>query len=698
MSLAHCGAADPKHNGRTHSHNLSVNSISSISEPTTPPAMSLGVKSYLWDSHKVPSTVVLPQFNLNDKVRQLSSDLIQNDTDSISSGKNSQFSLKIDKDYLASIAKVPLSLLTHDIPRLAKDQYGCRFLQKRIDQSIVTNAQARMANFKIIFSEILSQFYDLIIDPFGNYLIQRLIDYCSEKDLDFIVKSLNSDLYSLSVNQHGTRALQKFIEKMNNDYQLSCLKQGLGPHIIQLIKDLNGNHVIQKILNKYLPENCQFIYDSIIENLLVVATHKHGCCVLQKCLNHVNATQLSAFADTILDYDTYVRLVNDQFGNYVLQYLISINSIEVDCRLFQNLALSGLGELCNSKFSSNVIEKLMKSCYVNEPVLRSFTELKFTVIRLIFATDINKLINDPYGNYVAQTLIDVLVHPKVNHLVETPAGGVDLMPGLKVLLIDDQCGAMDTKSLQADIIRKWFGNCKIASSFGKRIQLKIAMILNGNSKPSPQKRSTLVGLFPLNASGQYRQLKHNRADMFGTSDFLNRNIPIFGNRIYSQPLLDLTVHSSYNFRATAAHSHQPSASYMGSKHGQYHSPNSTPYSQIHPLAEHLNVEYGLFQMNPTSAYHSFGSESTRYMHNSSYYGPGQTYLNSSAKAPNPTGQGLTASNFNSENISADPFHSTSNQSSYDSFVKNQVNAATQGIYRGHERGGSLNNINFTTTW
>lgn len=474
----------------SHSHNLSINSVSSIVEPTTPPASTASSK--LWDSNKLNANLALPTFNLDTHdlpdhrghVRQYLVDSLSLDKES----HPAQFvvlPVKIDKDYLALINKVPLSRLTDEIFRLAKDQHGCRFLQKRIDENIVLNPQMRMANFDIIFGQVHPMFYELIIDPFGNYLIQKLLDYCDEDNLNLILETLQFNLFLISINQHGTRALQKIIDRMNNTYQLLLLVKGLKPYIIELIKDLNGNHVIQKILNKYSPENCQFIYDSIISDLLVVATHKHGCCVLQKCLNHVNASQLTAFSNEILTYDNFTRLVNDQFGNYVLQYLVSIDSMDVNYRLYNNFVKFGIDDLCNLKFSSNVIEKLMKNCYNNEQKLIEFSNLKFTIIMLILKADVSKLINDPYGNYVIQTLIDIMINPNVVYFVELPTNERVLLPSLQMLLLDNF--PLATESLQVQIIKIWFQNCKIVSSFGKRIQLKINIILNGVTKASHRK-------------------------------------------------------------------------------------------------------------------------------------------------------------------------------------------------------------------
>lgn len=99
-----------------------------------------------------------------------------------------------------------------------------------------------------------------------------------------------------------------------------------------LIKDLNGNHVIQKCLNKLAPEDnqvliyyfdglytyvrpLQFIYNAVAANCVEVATHRHGCCVLQRCIDHASDHQRVQLVNEI----TYnaLTLVQDPYGNYV---------------------------------------------------------------------------------------------------------------------------------------------------------------------------------------------------------------------------------------------------------------------------------------------------------------------------------------------------------------------------------------------
>ncbi len=54
----------------------------------------------------------------------------------------------------------------------------------------------------------------------------------------------------------------------------------LQPELVKLSYDINGNHVIFKVLSCWRPEQKQFIYDSFMENCETIAKHKHGCCIM----------------------------------------------------------------------------------------------------------------------------------------------------------------------------------------------------------------------------------------------------------------------------------------------------------------------------------------------------------------------------------------------------------------------------------
>ncbi|KAJ7651951.1 ARM repeat-containing protein [Mycena polygramma] len=286
--------------------------------------------------------------------------------------------------------------LQGEIPALCKDQHGCRYLQKKLEEG---SAEHR----DMIFRETFGHFADLMTDPFGNYLCQKLLEYSTDEQRNVICDSVAQDLVNISLNMHGTRAVQKMIDFLSTrrqadaryNAQIHSIIVALSLHVVVLIKDLNGNHVIQKCLNKLAPEDNQFIYNAVAANCVEVATHRHGCCVLQRCIDHASDHQRIQLVNEI----TYnaLTLVQDPYGNYVVQYILDLNDNRFSDAVIRQFA----GNVCAlsvQKFSSNVIEKCVR--------VAEHSTRKMLIEELLNRTRLEKLLRDSYGNYCVQTALD----------------------------------------------------------------------------------------------------------------------------------------------------------------------------------------------------------------------------------------------------------------------------------------------------
>ncbi|CAO3609133.1 unnamed protein product [Cunninghamella blakesleeana] len=284
---------------------------------------------------------------------------------------------------------------------LAKDQNGCRFLQRKIEDTNNTHA------IQAIYDEIHSHFVELMTNSFGNYLCQKLLERCDNQQRDTIVKIVAPDIVNISLNMHGTRAVQKLIEYLSTPEQIKVITTALNPSVVPLIKDLNGNHVIQKCLHQLSAEHRQFIYDAVSDKCIEVATHKHGCCVLQRCIDYASDSQKAQLVDEITKHA--LPLVQDPYGNYVVQYVLELG----DAGFSDGLIRRFVGSTCYlsaQKFSSNVIEKCIR---VAEPETR-----KLLITEFIDQTSMEKLLRDSYANYVIQTSLDCADPNQRTELVE----------------------------------------------------------------------------------------------------------------------------------------------------------------------------------------------------------------------------------------------------------------------------------------
>jgi hypothetical protein len=123
---------------------------------------------------------------------------------------------------------------------------------------------------------------------------------------------------------------------------------------IELLKDINGFLVIQKIITKK-PELTDYIYEIIYSNFINISTNKYGSSSLQRCIELGNKNQKKKLI--ILIIKNSILLMTDQFGNYVIQYLISQQD-QILIEKIINSFINNIEYLSKQKFSSNVIEKV----------------------------------------------------------------------------------------------------------------------------------------------------------------------------------------------------------------------------------------------------------------------------------------------------------------------------------------------------
>lgn len=306
----------------------------------------------------------------------------------------------IDLVAMNRFANMQLEQLGGEIYALCKDQHGCRYLQKKLEDR--NPEQVHM-----IWLETNQHVVELMTDPFGNYLCQKLLEYCNDEERTVLIENASHELVRIALNQHGTRALQKMIEFISTPRQISVIIESLRYRVVELIQDLNGNHVIQKCLNKLTPGDAQFIFDAVGTNCVDVGTHRHGCCVLQRCIDHASGDQ-KAWLIRQISNNAYV-LVQDPFGNYVVQYILDLNEpvfTEPLVAMFQGR----VSQLSKQKFSSNVIEKCLRCA--QEPSKDMLIE------EMLQPTELDRLLRDSFANYVIQTALDYANPPMKARLIE----------------------------------------------------------------------------------------------------------------------------------------------------------------------------------------------------------------------------------------------------------------------------------------
>ena len=127
----------------------------------------------------------------------------------------------------------------------------------------------------------------------------------------------------------------------------------------------------------------------------IVGTHPHGCGELQRSLDHATAYKLDNLIPAIIDNS--LQLVQDPFGNYVLQYIVDLQeSCFTDplCFTFEGK----VPQLSKQKFSSNVVEKCIRGAQASTT--------RMMIEEMMNPNELEKMLRDAYANYVVQTAMD----------------------------------------------------------------------------------------------------------------------------------------------------------------------------------------------------------------------------------------------------------------------------------------------------
>lgn len=341
-------------------------------------------------------------------------------------GKDLLTNNEIVANLYASPKRPPLRDLLGHVRRLSRDQVGCRLLQQALDEEGDTAATA-------ILNEGLSFWGEAMVDPFGNYLFQKILEKITSTERVLLIKTVSPRLVNASLNLHGTRSVQKVVElcaideaahmldelddskshdspmgeKTKKETAAEILTKALTPAAARLCIDSHGNHVIQRILLKLPYQYSQFVFEAVANSVGDVARHRHGCCVIQRCLDSPPSGARSNLVHKIVEKS--LELMQDAYGNYVVQYVLDVCSDE-DVHSVCESVVGKVSLLAIQKFSSNVMEKCLERCTdrVRESYLEELSEQE----------RIRELMMDPFGNYVIQRALAVASHTQALKLVD----------------------------------------------------------------------------------------------------------------------------------------------------------------------------------------------------------------------------------------------------------------------------------------
>ncbi|XP_039596561.1 pumilio homolog 1 isoform X4 [Polypterus senegalus] len=281
------------------------------------------------------------------------------------------------------------------IMEFSQDQHGSRFIQLKLER-------ATPAERQLVFNEILQAAYQLMVDVFGNYVIQKFFEFGSLDQKLALAERIRGHVLSLALQMYGCRVIQKALEFIPSDQQvISEMVRELDGHVLKCVKDQNGNHVVQKCIECVQPHSLQFIIDAFKGQVFALSTHPYGCRVIQRILEHCLPEQTLPILEELHQHTE--QLVQDQYGNYVIQHVLEHGRAEDKSKIVAEIRGNVL-VLSQHKFASNVVEKCVTHA--------SRAERAMLIDEVCTMNDgphsaLYTMMKDQYANYVVQKMIDV---------------------------------------------------------------------------------------------------------------------------------------------------------------------------------------------------------------------------------------------------------------------------------------------------
>uniref|UniRef100_A0A0D3CLG8 PUM-HD domain-containing protein n=1 Tax=Brassica oleracea var. oleracea TaxID=109376 RepID=A0A0D3CLG8_BRAOL len=196
----------------------------------------------------------------------------------------------------------------------------------------------------------MSQSASMLKAPFGGLQGSSHVDIGSTAEASLLDGFKNNKTRSLELSEIVGHAL----EVVDLEQQARMVKE-LDGSVLQCVHDQNGNHVIQKCIER-LPQDCiQFIISSFYGKVLALSTHPYGCRVIQRVLEHIDDIETERIIMEEIMHSV-CTLAQDQYGTYVIQHIIQHGKPHERSEIINKLA-GQIVTMSQQKFASNVVEK-----------------------------------------------------------------------------------------------------------------------------------------------------------------------------------------------------------------------------------------------------------------------------------------------------------------------------------------------------
>lgn len=251
------------------------------------------------------------------------------------------------------------------------DQQASIFLQQKLK---VGTAEQK---FEII-EAIVSQAYPLMVNRFGNFLVQRCFEHGTPEQVIAIANSIKGNTLSLSMDAFGCHVIQKAFDCVPEEHKAMMVHELLrripetvihryACHVWQKLFELRWNNEPPQIMTK-VNEALRGMWHEVAlgeTGSLVVQNIFENCVEDEKVCNHIQILlrislltilQRPAIEEVLANINL---LSHGQFGNWCIQHICEHGAPRDKNRAIEHILL-WCTDYSMDQFASKVVEKCLK--------------------------------------------------------------------------------------------------------------------------------------------------------------------------------------------------------------------------------------------------------------------------------------------------------------------------------------------------
>ncbi|KAH0092628.1 ARM repeat-containing protein, partial [Aureobasidium melanogenum] len=235
----------------------------------------------------------------------------------------------------------------------SNDQQASIFLQQKLKVS--TQEQ----KYEIV-QAIIEQAYPLMINRFGNFLVQRCFEHGTPEQIIAIARAIRNNTLNLSMDPFGCHVVQKAFDSVPEEYKAIMVHELLR-RIPETVVHRYACHVWQKLFelrwSDTPPQIMKYVNEALRGMWHEVALGETGSLVVQNIFeNCLEEDKRPCINEVLASIDV---IAHGQFGNWCIQHICEHGAIPDRNHAIDHV-LRFATEYSMDQFASKVVEKCLK--------------------------------------------------------------------------------------------------------------------------------------------------------------------------------------------------------------------------------------------------------------------------------------------------------------------------------------------------